>query len=340
MSQENYKHELRRHFCRQGLYSWMVNLVLGASLMMISPVPAQLPWVYAFSLVTLGGMSALVAWLSRVQDEWNPDTYWIWDYAYVTAQMTHFFISAGLASWVIAREGVGSLSFGVAVFMCVHALEQSLHLFFPRLRFLLGSFALIAIPVCWAFYYQPKLSSQATFGSLSMIVFYMACLFVRSSAKVHEYREFLYLKAKISGEKDMMQKFLDIIPAKVSWLDSQFRYKMINRGLLQYLGVIPKSLLGSEFGFTQNPEFKILNRKLKEFRESQLAESSFEHPVKIRNQVRRHHVILKKIESFEGVEIVMMTIDIEDLKKAQEILQETGSNHEPDSPEVKNKKAA
>lgn len=299
----------------------MVNLVLATSLMMTSHVPTELPWVYALSLVALGGLSAMVTWLSRVQDEWNPDTYWIWDYAYVTSQMAHFTLSAGLASWVIVREGAGSVSFGVAVFMCVHALEQALHLFYPRVQFLLGSFALVAFPVSLALMYSSKFSKNETYGSLLILGFYLACSFVRSRVKVHEYREVLYLKAKISGEKDMMQKFLDIIPAKVSWLDSQFRYKMINRGLMQYLGVIPKALLGSEFGFTQNPEFKILNRKLKEFRESQQTESAFEHPVKIKDKVRRHHVILKKIETFEGVEIVMMTIDIEDLKRAQELIE-------------------
>ncbi len=219
-------------------------------------------------------------WLCQVLDEWAFGNIKVWDWSFTVSSSLQYVMSSAL------------ICFAFYVDACIAS-------------------------VSWSFSFREfywKISLAVSF--VTLIYYFSVAARVEKMDQKNRKIEALYIK--IDEERAMIQKLFDMIPAKISWTDSHSKYKMVNQGLVQHLKVQPKSLLGSEFGFTQNPQFKELNHKIQTFIHSQQMENSFEYPVKVGNEIRRHHVILKKINSAEGKELIMMTLDIEDFKKAQD----------------------
>lgn len=314
----------------------MINIVHGFGVILFSQFPREYPLVYAVSIISITSSAAILTWLMQVRDEWNPKTVKTWDKLFLGFHGVLFFFSAVMVGSVVWLEGLLTYASLISVAVFVATTEQLLNLFYPRLRILALFDAVVVLPFLLGLSFSPQIPLNVKAMSVLCLTFYGAVQAFRAYLKKLEFKERVRLKAMVEDEKNLIQSLLDVFPAKISWLDANSRYKVINRELLQYLQITPKAIIGNEFGYKQNPEFKLLNRKLKEFRDSNLTESLFEHPVKVGNETRRHQVILKKITCSEGIEIVMMTLDIEDLRKAQEFLKETGSINEP----VEKKKAS
>jgi hypothetical protein len=310
--------EIREHLMQHGRFTWVREILFAISLYFISKMPDKYPIFFYSFLFILMGVSLFNMWLCQVLNEWNLANLKIWDWSFAVSSTLQYILSSVFISTVFYVDGPVSWSGFAALMMWLSTLESVAQLYYHRTKFFYPLMLVMVIPA-WA-----SLIMHVHFDfKISLVLSFVASLYCFSiSTRVEKWRqknkqiEALYLK--IEEERSMIQKLFDMIPAKISWIDSQSKYKMVNQGLTQHLRVSPKSLLGSEFGFTQNPEFKELNHKIKSFILSQLTESSFEYPVKTGNELRRHHVLLKKINSAEGQELIMMTLDIEDFKKAQE----------------------
>lgn len=318
MNQSLFTPEIREHFMQHGRFTWVREILFAISLYFISKLPNEYPIFFYSFLFILMGVSLFNMWLCQVLNEWNLANMKIWDWSFAVSSMLQFVLSSVLISSVFYVDGPLSWSGFATLMMWICSLEFMAQLYYHKRSHF--------YPLMLAVVFPALISLVVHVGfdiKISLIVSFVASLYCFSiSARVEKWRqknkqiESLYLK--IEEERSMIQKLFDMIPAKISWIDSESKYKMVNQNLVKHLRVSSKSLLGSEFGFTQNPEFKELNHKIKTFITSQKLESSFEYPVKSGDELRRHHVILKKIDSAEGQELIMMTLDIEDFKRAQE----------------------
>lgn len=300
--------------------------MVSYGLLLISQLPLKSPLIFGPLLAALSVLAFGIYGLCRLFREWNPQTLRLWERLYLTSQILFMGISSIMSTWVLKEEGVFSLPGVVAMVMVFASLVHVFNIFFPRtLHQYFAGFVVLG-PVMAGIFLGLQADGLTKWALAGVLLVFTFSMSLKASLWRREFVELLRLKQFQEGESFLMQKLLDSIPAKISWFDKDFRYKMTNKSLTQYLGLAPRALIGKEFGLRHDPEFKLLNRKLNGFRASNQRESYFEHPVRVGQELRRHHVILKKIKTAEGIEVLMITLDIEDLKKAQEILgrKETG----------------
>lgn len=310
--------EIREHLMQHGRFTWVREILFALSLYFISKMPAEFPVFFYSLLFILMGVSLFNMWLCQVLNEWAIANLKIWDYSFAISSTLQYVLSAVFISSVFYVDGPLSWSGFAGLMMWISTLEYMAQLYYHKTNYFYPLMAILVLPAILSLILHVGFDLK-----VSLILAFVAGLYCFSIAtRVEKWRqknkEILSLYLKIDEERSMIQKLFDMIPAKISWIDSHSKYKMVNKNLVQHLRVSSKSLLGAEFGFTQNPEFKELNHKIQNFILSQQTDSSFEYPVKTGHELRRHHVILKKIESAEGQELIMMTLDIEDFKKAQE----------------------
>ena len=310
--------EIREHLMQHGRFNWVREILFAISLYFISKMPNEYPVFFYSFLFILMGVSLFNMWLCQMLNEWAIANLNMWDWSFAVSSTLQYVLSSILISSVFFVDGPISWSGFAALMMWISTLEFMAQLYYHKTNYFYPLMAIVVLPAILSLVVHVGFDLK-----ISLVVSFVSSLYCFSiSARVEKWRqknkEILALYKKIEEERSMIQKLFDMIPAKISWIDSQSKYKMVNKNLVQHLRVSSKSLLGSEFGFTQNPEFKELNHKIQNFIMSQQTDSSFEYPVKSGNELRRHHVILKKIESIEGQELIMMTLDIEDFKRAQE----------------------
>lgn len=297
-------------------------MLFALSPLLLTEIPYKFPIVYSCFLSLAAILSGFNAWVCRHFEGWRPDNVHVWDWLFFLSRYALVVSSTLMMIALFAWDGFLSWAGFIAITMWVGSLDMTLSLYHVRLKHFYWTLTIIALPVLLSWAMNEQMNIRDRFVVMGIGLFYSISLVYKAGELHRKFRDILSTRQKVDDEKDLMQKLFDIIPAKVSWLDKNFQYKMINRNLSEYLKKPSQQLVGSEFGFMQNPENKVLNHKLQDFRISSLTESFFEHPVRVGEEIRRHHVILKKIESSEGTEIIMMSLDIEDLRLAQEKLKE------------------
>ena len=309
--------EIRDHLMKYGRFTWIREILFAAGLHFISSMPEENPLLFYSFIFVLTGISFFNMWLCQVLDEWTLGNLKVWDWCFSLSSSLQYVMSSALISFVFFVDGPISWSGFAALMMWVCTFESIAQIYYHKTKFFYPLGLVLMIPGLAALIMHIEYDLKISLGVLFTALIY--CFSV--AAKVQKWKlknknmEELFLN--IAEERSMIQKLFDMIPAKVSWIDSQSKYKMVNQELIHHLQVPSKSLLGSDFGHMQNPQYKELNHKIKAFLNSQQTESSFEHPVKIGTEIRRHHVILKKINSTKGQELIMMTLDIEDYKRNQ-----------------------
>ena len=310
--------EIREHLMQHSRFNWVREILFAMSLYFVSKMPQDNPVFFFAILFSLLSVSLLNMWLCQMLNEWALSNLKLWDWSFSISSILQYVLTSVLMSAVFYFDGPLSWSGVAALMMWVCTLEFMAQLYYVKATYFYPLLMSLVLPVL-----ASLVMSVEGEIKISLVMGFVATLYCFSlSSRVEKWRqknaEIKQLYNQIEHERSMIQKLLDMIPAKISWIDSDSKYKMVNQNLVQHLRVTSKALLGAEFGFTQNPEFKELNHKIKNFILSQQTESSFEHPVRSGGELRRHHVILKKISSAEGQELIMMTLDIEDFKRAQE----------------------
>ncbi len=310
--------EVREHLMKYGRFTWIREVLFAISLHFISSMPKNDPVFFYSFIFVLVAVSFFNMWLCQVLDEWAFGNIKVWDWSFSVSSSVQYMMSSALVSFAFYVDGPVSWSGFAALMMWICTIESVSHLYAQKIKFFYPMMLILALPPLVGLLSFVNFDWKISFSVSFVTLIYCFSVAARVEKMGQKNKKIEALYVKIDEERAMIQKLFDMIPAKISWIDSHSKYKMVNQGLVQHLKVQPKSLLGSEFGFTQNPQFKELNHKIKTFINSQQMENSFEYPVKVGNETRRHHVILKKINSADGQELIMMTLDIEDFKKAQD----------------------
>ncbi len=158
--------------------------------------------------------------------------------------------------------------------------------------------------------------STAHLGSWAFLIAYL-----EAHASYLYYRPYLFLSLKQSQQRQKhLQTFLDEIPAKITWLDSDLRYMGVNK-LFEKTSMFAheKSLIGEKFG-TNSPD-SVITKEIEGF----LASSKKKHNCELliySNGEMRWHLCLFSKNSFEhGDEVFLITIDIHEKKLMEERLE-------------------
>jgi signal transduction histidine kinase len=222
-----------------------------------------------------------------------------------------FLVLQGVYTGFLSTAHLGSWAFLIAY------LEAHASYLYYRPYLFLSSYIIFYLPsVFWLI----SVGTTLSYTLVGIIFLYGPIIFLRvmELTKLKKRTEAL-LKQSQQRQKHL-QTFLDEIPAKITWLDSDLRYMGVNK-LFEKTSMFAheKSLIGEKFG-TNSPD-SVITKEIEGF----LASSKKKHNCELliySNGEMRWHLCLFSKNSFEhGDEVFLITIDIHEKKLMEERLE-------------------
>ncbi|MBT4792941.1 MAG: GHKL domain-containing protein [Halobacteriovoraceae bacterium] len=240
---------------------------------------------------------------------------------YLNSYLILIAISSLCLGSILVLEGVfqGFLSVGhLGTWVFVVASTEALASFLyhrPKMFFL--NFVLINGPsVVWLF------SLNTTTSNVLALILLgygpMIGMRVMELKKLKETMVTLYEKTK--SREGHLQTFLDLIPAKITWLNSDLKYIGTNKLFKKTkVGIEKEGLLGVKFG-AKHPEAPI-TKEIQRFLQSPSRSHSCELQVEVLGEPRWHLCEFSKQKFESGDEIFIISIDIDNNRKLQNELE-------------------
>ncbi|MCE3010483.1 MAG: ATP-binding protein [Proteobacteria bacterium] len=168
--------------------------------------------------------------------------------------------------------------------------------------------ALLTSPLLTSFYLHEN------WALLTMCLLFVGYLFVYA---------FVFRNAQISLEKkhresvsqqSYYKSVIDSVPALVTILDQELKYRLINSSVSQYLGTQDKDIMGKPVGFLKNQEFYTM---IKNFQESAFQIKQINTKLALPGEEPRWYLtVMNKIP--QSSEIIIVSFDVHDRYMAEQ----------------------
>lgn len=136
-------------------------------------------------------------------------------------------------------------------------------------------------------------------------------------------------QSSIREESQRIENLIDLIPAHVSWFDSNMNYLLVNKSLAQLQKKQKSDFVGQKIGFQSKADNELIQQMHSFVEDSDLQESYFELNINTERGPRWHEFYLKKIQHQEeeaafdsSFEVVMLGLDREEERKVSVQLEE------------------
>lgn len=304
---------------RQGRNLGFVTLFLPLGLVCISTDVATNFWSYWFpTLLLFIGSIAFRLTCNEVTLENSLDKFWsilIWRtlLTIVLGIMIHHYVD-------LTTEITLSTLLALTVF--VGAIDTAASTFYPsgwlmRLQmFILGA----SVLTVEGFFY----GDNPHYGMGFVAALYVVSRFRVAKDLYQVFLESIEAHQKLSNEKKLLEDFMDLVPANVTWLDHNFFYKAVNQGFAQSFKKSKKDFVGREFGsWKVDNETWEIRKALDELLKSEKTEKFLELNMTLGQEKRRHQFFLKKKTAENGhSDLFILSLDVEDHKKTEQALED------------------
>ena len=131
-------------------------------------------------------------------------------------------------------------------------------------------------------------------------------------------------KYQTQQEHERLGVFMDMLPAKVAWLDHDRRYILVNRPYAEAQGTRVEDFSGKKIGFTNKKTSIFVRRKIRRFIASGDTEGSFELDFPSTDSPKLHLFLLKKFQpsTHRAPELMVVAVDIEEKHRMNELIEE------------------
>ncbi|MBL7669240.1 MAG: GHKL domain-containing protein [Bdellovibrionaceae bacterium] len=295
----------------------------GLGLLSLSSLPQNFPWLFGVNLFwvlcNLLGMDYLYSKVQKQKEKGQEKTWLTWNQ---WLRVSTSLAGSSLMALVFFEEGLHSWAGVLTIGVWVGGLQalSSTSIASPRLgRMLVFLFSLMPLVL-----FTWKGDSQTI---LLMVVagFYTLSFVPTINSRYQDFQDLANLRNKSATEKKEIERFIDLLPANVSWLDHDLKYLRVNQKTADFFGRSKSDFVGQTFGFTKFKERESHRALLLKFLESKDQTQNFVVPfLNQAQQVRRHQVWLEKFEVTDShqPELVILTLDVEDHLRAEEALLE------------------
>lgn len=310
-----YINEVRAHLSSVSKYTVWPYILVPFGFYFFTDLPAKnslLFWISSISTITLGliqfRISNCFSCLSEnLQNNWARVLF--------AVSLGLHFSSSVLITVAIDANGYLSWSGLLACAAWVGIMEVISSSFYPYRK--LGVTLALVFGLMPSLYFLPNEDiSKRNFATLG-ILYVGAILF--KIIKLHSYfYKSAKLKFDLTQERDFLQKFIDLLPARVSWLQQDLTYKSVNKSLADLYGIPKEDFIGKKFGFLGSSGQA--SNFFDDFIKAKDVEFQGEVNLKA-GDTKRHLVFAKKFKANAEEEIVFVALDIEEYKRTQEELE-------------------
>lgn len=178
--------------------------------------------------------------------------------------------------------------------------------------------------ICFCFmpvYYFLMLKDPKGFYFGLFCLFYMLMQYPKMRSRFKFFQEFSTLKENAIDEKNQIEKLMDMIPARVSWLRSDLTYVRVNNRMAMAYNLEKERFQDQQYGFSGSPDQYKYRPMLEQFLESPKVSDRITIPItSINGEIRRNEIYAEKLfnQNNEKPDLVIMSIDIEDQLKIRE----------------------
>lgn len=240
----------------------------------------------------------------------------------------YFFSTIGISIVLGILLGLQAFNFGflstshLTTWVFIVAVTEALASYLYHYpRFYLANYASLYIPsLVFMFYLQT--TESIVLGVI--VLLYCPMIFMRLKELLFLKEQTVSLLQESKDKQNHLQTFLDLIPAKITWLDSDLNYIGVNKYFTDTNEKNQKkSIIGKKFG-ESSPD-SLITKEINSFLKSKSKDMNCELTIDINGENRWHLCQFSKQNFSHGYEILLITIDINEQKVAERELEDQRS---------------
>jgi PAS domain-containing protein len=308
-------------------FGWPLG-TFALGLLSLSDLPQSAPWlfwpIFLWIASNLVGMDILYSRIHHLTTKKKDKTWLFWNQGF---RISTSLAGSSMIALVFALEGIRSWAgvFAVGVWVGGFQALSASSFVTPRLsRMLVFLFSLLPLV-----FFAWKGDSQTMF-LMVLSGIYVVSLLPKIEVDYQNFRALNKHRNKATSEKKKLERFIDLLPGKVSWLDHNLVYCRVNQKNADFFGRTKEDFLGQPFGFSKIKEVEEHRALLQKFLDSNEQAQNFILPfMNLEKQVRRHQIWLERFESDHGhqANLIILGFDIENQLQAEEaLLQQRGQD--------------
>jgi signal transduction histidine kinase len=320
MTQLELKQEIRTYFFENGRSIGWTTLILPFGLYLVSDFENQMPSLFWFLTLLQITCAAGLSWLSAALPTWKKSELANWDQAFYSFRLVLYTALGTFLSALFFAFDPLSWPGLIAVGMLIGSIEVLIATFHPKRSFaLLSLFILGGFPIGFGTLRLGLEDKNPWIGAIGFLYLLLA------TGKLFSLNRRFIQTAQIRSDnfknQNRLASVLDAMPAKVSHLDSEFRYIEINQTMVDAYGKAKSDYIGQKVGFQDNKGASPLLNLLNSFKDSPKELIATEAVFKFKETEERLHTIqIKKIQSAsdncrDRCEYILVAVDISEQQK-------------------------
>lgn len=320
---EKLNHEILKYVSFKSKFVFFTSLFLCAGFLFLSELPKTHPAVYLLLTITVMSSSAALATFGTYVNA-NIDK------ISTSKMIAKFLRLRGYLSLSIALlvagilDADGLLSYAGVMAALGWAIHHELHVAvshpMPKFSYIFSAL-MIVIPIAGFSAHETNFQSILPF--LICYVAYGVNIALKARLSHKKFISHFLTNSSLLEENKRIENLIDLIPAHVSWFDSQMKYLLVNKSLAQLQKREKKDFVGQRLGFQSKTDTEMLQYLERFVQDEDVNESYFELSLHTDTGPRWHEFYLKKIRTEdEKFEVVMLGLDREEEKRVSRQLEE------------------
>lgn len=323
--------EIRTFYSQQTRHIAWTTLILPFCLFFLSDFLEQMPflfWTLTFLQVSI---SASLSWLLSNLENWDPRKLSRWDLSFYLLRLSLYGLIATFitASFLTSRPLLSWQTLLCATIL-VGTIETLVATMHPHFKFaLLCLFVVGFVPIAIAI---PRTLEESHRMWPPIIGFvYLSSSFLKCLSLHRRFVETAKMRMAHVFHRQKLENFLDAMPAKVTWIDSEFKYLSVNQTMVDAYGKQKSDYVGNHVGFQDKEGASPLLRMLQGLESSPNQTLAMESILRFKGGEERPHAIqIKKFsrlnnfdrgpsdpDSVKSTEYIVVAVDITEQKKIE-----------------------
>lgn len=323
--------EIRTFYSEQTRHLAWTTLILPFGLFFLSDFPQQMPflfWTLTFLQVIV---SASLSWLLSNLATWDPKNLPRWDLSFYLLRLSLYgMIATFISASFLTSQPLLSWQTLLCATILVGTIETLVATMHPHFKFaILCLFVVGFLPIAMAI---PRTFEESHRMWPPIVGFvYLSSSFLKILALHRRFLETAKLRISHALHRQKLENFLDAMPAKVTWIDSEFKYLSVNQTMVEAYGKQKSDYVGNHIGFQDKEGASPLLNMLRGLDSSPNQTLAMESILRFKGGEERPHAIqIKKFsnltdfdkgasknDSDKSTEYIVVAVDITEQKKIE-----------------------
>ncbi len=288
--------------------------VLG--LLAVTNISEKQPLLFGTLVVIIGicliSLDSLFFGFRQIKSELTKNHWLSWNLGF---RIAITLAGSAMMALVFAVEGVLSWGGLLTVGVWTGGLQALVSTSYPKLRLSRGLvFAFSLFPIL---YFTWK-GDQESLILLLVAGVYTSSFLPRIHKRHQDFLNLTALRGQSEADHHEIERFMDLLPANVAWLDHHLMYLRVNQKTADFFGRKKSDFTGKTFGFVDPASFQPQREILLQFMASDEKSKAGVVPlVNAEGKTLRHQIYLEKMKASRGAEMQLIILSVDEEKHLQ-----------------------